>query len=57
MAVTIFLVFFSASISNRLEAAILIAVYTHFLLTVSMVLKRAHEVFDSEYAKPLQFKE
>ncbi|MFC5738649.1 hypothetical protein ACFPTV_13630 [Sinirhodobacter huangdaonensis] len=55
-AVTIFLVFFAAPVPDRLEAAILIAVYLHFLLTVAMILKRAHEIFDAEYAKPLRFK-
>lgn len=57
VAVTVFLVFFAASIPEAVEAAILIALYLHFLLTVAMVLKRAHEVFDAEYAKPLKFNE
>ena len=57
VAVTVFLVFFAAPISEIVEAATLVALYLHFLLTVAMVLKRAHEVFDAEYAKPLNFKE
>jgi hypothetical protein len=56
VAVTIFLVFFAAPIPEVVEAGILIALYLHFLLTVAMVLKRSHEVFDAEYAKPLIFK-
>lgn len=56
-AVTIFLVFFAAPVPDKVEAAILIAVYLHFLLTVAMILKRAHEVFDAEYSKPLRFKD
>ncbi|MEP0210752.1 MAG: hypothetical protein ABJ370_01875 [Paracoccaceae bacterium] len=57
VAVTVFLIFFAAPIPEAVEAAILIALYLHFLLTVAMVLKRAHEVFDAEYAKPLKFNE
>lgn len=57
LAVTVFLIFFAAPLPRNVEAAILIAVYLHFLLTVAMVLKRAHEVFDAEYAKPLKFNE
>ncbi|MEI4234984.1 hypothetical protein [Roseovarius sp. D22-M7] len=55
IAVTILLIFFAAPIPETIEASILIALYLHFLLTVAMVLKRAHEVFDSEYAKPIKF--
>ncbi len=55
IAVTVFLIFFAAPIPSEIEAAMLIAIYLHFLLTVAMVLKRAHEVFDAEYAKPLKF--
>lgn len=56
-AVTVFLVFFATKLPARIESATLILLYSHFLLTVAMVLKRAHEIFDSEYAKPLRFKE
>ncbi len=56
LAVTIFLMFFAGSLPEAIEAGILIALYIHFLLTVAMVLKRAHEIFDSEYSKPLLFK-
>ncbi|UWS03643.1 hypothetical protein K4K94_15260 [Phaeobacter inhibens] len=55
LAVTTFLIFFAAPIPCQIEAGLLIAIYCHFLLTVAMVLKRAHEIFDSEYAKPLRF--
>ncbi len=55
VAVTTFLVFFAAPVPCSVEAGLLIGIYSHFLLTVAMVLKRAHEVFDSEYSKPLRF--
>lgn len=49
VAVSIFLVFFAISLPPSVETGILIAVYAHFILTVAMVLKRAHLVFDAEY--------
>jgi hypothetical protein len=56
ISVTTFLIFVAAPISERVEAAGLVLLYSHFLLTVAMVLKRAHEIFDAEYAAPLRFK-
>ncbi|MFG6516781.1 hypothetical protein ACGYLX_04915 [Sulfitobacter sp. 1A13496] len=56
VSVTIFLVFVATPIPARIEAAGLVLLYSHFLLTVAMVLKRAHEIFDAEYAAPLRFK-
>jgi len=55
-AVTVFLAFFAFNFSPRLETSALVLFYGHFLLTVAMVLKRSHEIFDSEYARPLRFK-
>ncbi|MGR3505669.1 MAG: hypothetical protein ACU0B7_07335 [Paracoccaceae bacterium] len=55
LAVTVIVVFVAAPIPSRFEAATLMFLYLHFLLTVAMVLKRAHEVFDAEYATPLRF--
>lgn len=55
LAVSVIVVFVAAPIPRELEAATLIFLYLHFLLTVAMVLKRAHEVFDAEYATPLRF--
>lgn len=55
LAVTVIVSFVAAPIPSRLELAALIFLYLHFLLTVFMVLKRAHEVFDAEYATPLRF--
>ncbi|RKF16522.1 hypothetical protein D6850_02935 [Roseovarius spongiae] len=55
VGVTVIVVFVAAPIPTKFEAATLIFLYLHFLLTVAMVLKRAHEVFDAEYAIPLRF--
>ncbi|WP_155734819.1 hypothetical protein [Rhodovulum sulfidophilum] len=51
-SVTIFLALYVLDLPERLESAILGFLYLHFLLTLLMVIKRSHEVFDSEYAKP-----
>lgn len=51
---TTILVFLAADILASVEAGALISIYLHFALTVAMVLKRAHEVFDAEYSKPLK---
>lgn len=53
-AVTVFMVFFAVDFPTRFETAILVLVYSHFLLTIAMVVKRAHEVFDAEYSAPLE---
>lgn len=54
LAVTTILVCLAADIPKSAEAGALISIYLHFALTVAMVLKRAHEVFDAEYSKPLK---
>ncbi|WP_143042704.1 hypothetical protein [Paracoccus alkenifer] len=55
LSVTVFLIFFAAELPAGIESGVSIFLYTHFLLTIAMVLKRAHEIFDAEYAKPIRF--
>jgi hypothetical protein len=52
IAVSIFLLFFAVRLPPSIETGLLIAIYAHFILTVAMVLKRAHLVFDAEYRSP-----
>lgn len=54
LAVSVFLIFFAIKLPARLETGVLITIYAHFILTLSMVLKRAHLVFDSEYRTSLR---
>lgn len=49
VSVSVFLLFFATNLPAWLKTGVLIAIYTHFILTLAMVLKRAHIVFDSEY--------
>lgn len=49
VSVLVFLAFFTFEFSPHLESGILIMIYAHFILTVAMVLKRSHLVFDAEY--------
>lgn len=49
--VTIFFVLYVWNFSAPLESAILGFCYTHFALTLLMVIKRSHVVFDSEYSR------
>lgn len=50
VSVSLFLTFFAFLFNTHLEAALTTFFSVHFLLTAGMVLKRAHEVFDSEYS-------
>jgi len=48
-AVTVFLIFYIVKMTDDLETAISIWLYTHFFLTLLMVIKRAHALFQKEY--------
>ncbi len=48
-SVTIFLVFFVSTTLDPIETPIAVYIYTHFLLTLLMVIKRAHALFQKEY--------
>lgn len=48
-AVSLFLFFFAVTLPATIETGVLIFIYAHFILTIAMVLKRAHVVFDKEY--------
>lgn len=49
-SLTIFISFVSIEFSKVLESSIFVGIFIHFLLTILMVLKRTHAVFDSEYS-------
>jgi len=49
ISVTILLVAFATDISNRFEPAVAVFLYGHFMLTLLMIIKRVHALFDREY--------
>jgi hypothetical protein len=49
IAIVAFLVFFAMEWKSRLPSALSVALYGHFLLTLLMVVKRAHALFQREY--------
>lgn len=46
----LFLCIFALSIVNTIVSAFSVLIYTHFMLTLLMVVKRAYALFQSEYA-------
>lgn len=48
-SVTVFLVFFVSKFLDPVETPIAVFLYSHFLLTLLMVIKRAHALFQKEY--------
>lgn len=49
VSVTIFLTAFILKTSDRYEPSIAAFLYSHFMLTLLMVIKRIHALFDKEY--------
>lgn len=49
LSVTVFLFAFSIKIFDRYEPAIAVFLYLHFVLTLLMIIKRVHALFDKEY--------
>ena len=49
LSVTIFLVAFAIDVSDRFEPALTVFLYLHFVLTLLMIVKRVHALFDKEY--------
>ncbi|HBU99185.1 MAG TPA: hypothetical protein DEF21_14960 [Thalassospira lucentensis] len=50
LSVTVFLVFYVYPINSFSERYISVYVYVHFLLTLMMVIKRTHVLFQNEYS-------
>lgn len=48
-SVTIFLICFVSTALDQIETPIAVYLYAHFLLTLLMVIKRAHALFQKEY--------
>lgn len=48
-SVTVFLIFFVSATLDPIETPVAVCIYTHFLLTLLMVIKRAHALFQKEY--------
>jgi hypothetical protein len=51
VCITVFLAMYIADLADRLESAVIFMLYSHFLLTVLMVIKRAHAIFETEYRR------
>lgn len=49
LSVTIFLTAFALDFSDRFEPALAVFLYLHFVLTLLMIVKRVHALFDKEY--------
>ncbi|PHR04608.1 MAG: hypothetical protein COB31_02980 [Erythrobacter sp.] len=49
LSVTLFLAASVIRVSDRFEPALAIFLYSHFMLTLLMVIKRVHALFDKEY--------
>jgi hypothetical protein len=49
VGVTLFLIFYIFDVGEKIELSISIFLYAHFLLTLLMVIKRAHAIFQKEY--------
>jgi hypothetical protein len=52
ISVTVFLALYVVEFPCEVEAAALVGLYSHFLFTVIMVIKRSHSLFDAEYENP-----
>ncbi|WP_221989771.1 hypothetical protein [Rhizobium laguerreae] len=48
-SVTVFLIFFVSTDMDLIETPVSVYLYGHFLLTLLMVIKRAHALFQKEY--------
>jgi hypothetical protein len=48
-ALVFFLIMFATCYNNSIWAAVSVALYAHFMLTLIMVVKRAHALFQREY--------
>ena len=55
LSVVLFILFFIVKWNPYIESGMLAGIYSHFVLTLAMVLKRSHEVFSSEYNRPHRF--
>lgn len=51
VALTCCLIFLAFSVPQFLMTGLLAFIYTHFLLTLLMVIKRSHNVFEQEYLR------
>jgi len=49
ISVTLFLAASVIRVSDRFEPALAVFLYAHFMLTLLMVIKRVHALFDKEY--------
>lgn len=49
-SVTLFLAFYIFNFAGRLEFAVSVLVYTHFILVLLVVIKRTHALFENEYS-------
>lgn len=50
LSVTIFLIFYIVEIPDNIEAYVGVYLYCHFLITLMMVIKRTHVLFQYEYS-------
>ena len=54
ISVTIFLLFYAFNFPKSMESVVSIFIYLHFFLTLLMILKRGHIVFDRHYKREMQ---
>jgi len=50
-AVSIFLIAYMTKTTSHIMSLFSLYIYAHFILTLLMVIKRAHALFDNEYSK------
>jgi hypothetical protein len=48
-SVTVFIGAFAVRLTDKVEAPIAVFLYLHFMLTLLMIIKRVHALFDKEY--------